>query len=146
MLDATASMKKHIEAVKLEMKTLLETLLKSYISIRVALILYRDYYEDFVVREACVFTWDMDKFLNALNAVKVAGGGDIPEAVYEGAFLALRQSWRLRDENVVKKIILIGDAPPHNKPRGKVKKSDVEDMARDKEIEINTILITSLPK
>lgn len=146
VLDATESMKSYIESVKLDMKALLESLFKSFTSIRVGLILYRDYTDDFIVKESCVFTWNIEKFINALQAVSVAGGGDIPEAVYEGVFLALRQSWRVTDTSVAKKIVLIGDAPPHNKPRGRVKKSDVEKMASDKRVEIDTILISALPK
>jgi len=145
VLDATESMKNYIEAVKLDMLTFLEDMKKSFKAIRVGLILYKDYSDDFVVKEASVFTRDVQRFSNILQDVKVGGGGDIPEAVYEGVFLGLRQSWRVNEPMVVKKLILIGDAPPHNKPRGKVKKEYVEKMARYKKIEINTILLSNMP-
>ena len=98
-----------------------------------------------MVKEACVFTKDIENFSNILKNVEVSGGGDIPEAVYEGLYLALRESWKLNNKKVLKKIILIGDAPPHTKPRGRVKKSDVENMASKKGIEIETILLTTMP-
>lgn len=145
VLDCTESMKPHIDEVKNEMLSTLEKMQKQFSSLRVGLVLYKDYYDDFVVKEASVFTKDIKDFSNILKNVEVRGGGDIPEAVYEGLYLGLRESWRLNNKNVIKKIILIGDAPPHTKPRGRVKKIDVENMASKKGIEINTILLTSMP-
>jgi len=145
VLDATESMKEYIKQAKTEMIEFLKVCDNSFASVRVGLILYKDYGDDYVVKEACVFTSKLEKFVNVLNDVKVSGGGDIPEAVYEGLFLALRESWR-EDENVIKKIVLVGDAPPHNKPKGKVKKSDVEKKAKEKSVEINTILLSSKTK
>ena len=145
VLDVTESMKSYIEAVKLDMLSFLDDMQKSFKAVRVGLILYKDYADDFVVKEASVFTRDFKKFSNILQDVKVGGGGDIPEAVYEGVFLGLRQSWRVNKPMVVRKLILIGDAPPHNKTRGKVKKEYVEKMAQDKKIEINTILLSNMP-
>ena len=145
VLDCTESMKPHISQAKDEMLSLLKKMSEHFSSLRVGLILYKDYYDDFVVKEACVFTKDITNFSNILKGIEVSGGGDIPEAVYEGLYLGLRESWRLNDNKVIKKIILIGDAPPHAKPRGRVKKVDVENMASKKGIEINTILLTSMP-
>ena len=145
VLDCTESMKPHIEKTKSDMLSLLEKMKEHFSSLNVGLVLYKDYYDDFVVKEASVFTKDIKNFSNILKNVKVSGGGDIPEAVYEGLYLALREGWRLSDKKVVKKIILIGDAPPHAKPRGRVKKIDVENMASKKGIEISTILLTSMP-
>lgn len=143
VLDCTESMKSHISEAKTEMLSLLKKINEHFSSLRVGLILYKDYYDDFVVKEACVFTKDITNFSNILKEIEVSGGGDIPEAVYEGLYLGLRESWRLNDKKVIKKIILIGDAPPHAKPRGRVKKIDIENMASKKKIEINTILLTS---
>ncbi|MGP1438245.1 MAG: vWA domain-containing protein [Treponema sp.] len=145
VLDCTESMNSYIQQAKDDMLGLLENMKKQFSSLRIGLILYKDYYDDYVVKEACVFTKDPNIFLNTLKNVEVSGGGDIPEAVYEGLYLGLREGWRLNDKKVLKKIILIGDAPPHTKPRGRVKKSDVENMANKKGIEINTILLTSMP-
>ena len=145
VLDCTESMKPHIAQAKDDMLSFLEKMQEHFLSLRVGLILYKDYYDDFVVKEACVFTKDLKNFSNILKKVEVSGGGDIPEAVYEGLYLGLREGWRLNDKKVIKKIILIGDAPPHAKPRGRVKKIDVENMASKKGIEINTILLTSMP-
>lgn len=140
-LDSTESMKDDIEEVRKNISSRLAEILPQYKTYRIALVLYKDYREDFLVREACVFTDNLKKFEKALYGFKVFGGRDIPEAVYEGLFLGLRQSWRALDADVDKKLILIGDAPPHPKPRGKVTKENVDKLAADKGVKIYPIIL-----
>lgn len=141
VLDSTESMKDDIEEVRKNISSMLAEILPQYKTYRIALVLYKDYREDFLVREACVFTDNLKKFEKALYGFKVFGGRDIPEAVYEGIFLGLRQSWRALDADVDKKLILIGDAPPHPKPRGKVTKENVDKLAADKGVKIYPIIL-----
>lgn len=140
-LDSTESMKDDVEEVRKNISSMLAETLPQYKTYRIALVLYKDYREDFLVREACVFTDNLKKFEKALYGFRVFGGRDIPEAVYEGIFLGLRQSWRALDAEVDKKLILIGDAPPHPKPRGKVTKEDVDKLAADKGVKIYPIIL-----
>ena len=140
-LDSTESMKDDIEEVRKNISSMLAEILPQYKTYRIALVLYKDYREDFLVREACVFTDNLKKFEKALYGFRVFGGRDIPEAVYEGIFLGLRQSWRALDADVDKKLILIGDAPPHPKPRGKVTKENVDKLAADKGVKIYPIIL-----
>ncbi len=140
-LDSTESMKDDIEEVRKNISSMLAEILPQYKTYRIALVLYKDYREDFLVREACVFTDNLKKFEKALYGFRVFGGRDIPEAVYEGIFLGLRQSWRALDADVDKKLILIGDAPPHPKHRGKVTKKDVDKLAADKGVKIYPIIL-----
>lgn len=140
-LDSTESMKDDVEEVRKNISSMLAETLPQYKTYRIALVLYKDYREDFLVREACVFTDNLKKFEKALYGFKVFGGRDIPEAVYEGIFLGLRQSWRALDADVDKKLILIGDAPPHPKPRGKVTKEDVDKLAAEKGVKIYSIIL-----
>ena len=140
-LDSTESMKDDVEEVRKNISSMLAETLPQYKTYRIALVLYKDYREDFLVREACVFTDNLKKFEKALYGFKVFGGRDIPEAVYEGIFLGLRQSWRALDTDVDKKLILIGDAPPHPKPRGKVTKENVDKLAADKGVKIYPIIL-----
>ena len=140
-LDSTESMKDDIEEVRKNISSMLAEILPQYKTYRIALVLYKDYREDFLVREACVFTDNLKKFEKALYGFRVFGGRDIPEAVYEGLFLGLRQSWRALDADVDKKLILIGDAPPHPKPRGKVTKEDVDKLAAEKGVKIYPIIL-----
>ena len=140
-LDSTESMKDDVEEVRKNISSMLAETLPQYKTYRIALVLYKDYREDFLVREACVFTDNLKKFEKALYGFRVFGGRDIPEAVYEGIFLGLRQSWRALDADVDKKLILIGDAPPHPKPRGKVTKEDVDKLAAEKGVKIYPIIL-----
>lgn len=140
-IDSTESMKDDIEAVRSGITVMLAEAIPQYRSCRIALILYKDYREDFLVREACVFTDNLKKFEKALFGFKIFGGRDIPEAVYEGIYLGLQQSWRSADNSVDKKLILIGDAPPHPRPRGKIKKEDVDKLAAEKNVSIYPIIL-----
>ncbi len=140
-LDSTESMNDDIKALRKDIMKTLKEKLPQYKSFRIGLILYKDYREDFLVREACVFTTNLKKFEKALESFKVFGGRDIPEAVYEGLFLGLRQSWRIDDDGVDRKLILLGDAPPHSRPRGKVKKEDVDKLALKKKVSIFPIIM-----
>ena len=70
-------------------------------------------------------------------------GGDIPEAVYEAIYASSEfYSWRA---GTTKRIILIGDAEPHPKPRGlgKYSKDYVMGLAEAKDIKVKAILLPS---
>ena len=89
------------------------------------------------------FTDDYNKFVKNLNSIRVMGseGGDIPEPVYEALYSSLEfYKWR---DNAEKRIILIGDAPPHSKPRGskKITKDMVMELTTQKGIQIQSILV-----
>lgn len=138
VLDATESMVDDIDEIREFLKPMLEELLPTYPSWRIALVLYKDYFEDFLVKNACPFTSDLAVFRKALGSFRVQGGRDIPEAVYEGLDGALALPWNSEAD---KKIILIGDAPPHPKPRGRVTKEMVELSAADKGVQLNVIIL-----
>ena len=78
-----------------------------------------------------------------LNSFTINGleGGDIPEAVYEALYGAITYfDW---DVEAQKKIILIGDAEPHSKPRGSSIKCTAElinSLSNEKNIQIDTII------
>ena len=108
--------------------------------------MYRDYPDNFRFKGLPVkffdFTYNIKEFEANLNAFIIKGteGGDIPEAVYEAMYAALEfYKW---DEDAQRKIILIGDAEPHPKPRGsgKYSKDLVMKLAAEKEIAIDAII------
>ena len=148
-IDATGSMKNDIETLK---KDLLPALLKEFEgaeSVRVGLLFYRDYGDSFNYKGLPVrffgFTENLNTFDKNLNSIRIVGteGGDIPEAVYEAIYSATEfYNWRL---GVNKRIILIGDAEPHPKPRGlgKYSKEYVMGLAETKQIKVKTILLPS---
>ncbi len=138
VIDATESMKDDIGTVRSDLVPALAEALAGYPDWRVALVLYKDYDEDFLVKQAISFTRDLAAFRKALWSFRVQGGRDIPEAVYEGLNGALSLPWMpLWDRTV----ILIGDAPPHPKPRGKFTKDSVEASAAEKGVELNVIIL-----
>lgn len=138
VIDSTESMSDDIAKLRDLIEPLLTSELAKYPSWRVALVLYKDYYDDFLVKQACPFTDDLSKFRKALGSFRVQGGRDIPEAVYEAIDGALALKWNAAAD---KKIILIGDAPPHPKPRGKITKEKVDASAREKGVHLNVIIL-----
>jgi len=136
-VDSTDSMADDIAAVKKTIPTMLAEELKPYDGYRVALLLYKDYFEDFLVKRY-EWTSDLTVFGSELEAVRVNGGRDIPEAVYEALYSGLTDyAWIAED----RKIILIGDAPPHPIPRGKVDESMVTAAALDRKVALDVIIL-----
>jgi Mg-chelatase subunit ChlD len=61
-------------------------------------------------------TSDRDVFLGNVKDLNAKGGGDIPEAVYEGLKEAMENGgWR---DDAIRIVILVGDAPPHKENKG----------------------------
>lgn len=140
VIDATESMQDDIDKIRTSIKHSLEETLKQYHAARIALVLYKDYNDDFLVKTACGFTEDITQFMTVLNSFKVFGGRDIPEAVYEGLHEALQLDWTT-DKNSDKRLILIGDAPPHPRPQGKITQAMVMEEAQQKEVRISSIIL-----
>ncbi|NLL99930.1 MAG: VWA domain-containing protein [Treponema sp.] len=146
-IDSTGSMKDDIEILRRDLKARLETELLNFDNIRLGLLLYRDYGDNYNYKNLPVkfndFTNDIDKFFEALNGFKIYGteGGDVPEAVYEALYAAMNfYKW---DMKASRKIILIGDAEPHPKPRGlkiKCTKESINAQAQSMGIKIDTII------
>jgi len=136
-LDTTDSMADDIDAVKTSLPAMVKEKTARFDSFRLGLVLYKDYFEDYVVKRID-FTRDVAAFTQAVTRVRVAGGRDIPEAVYEALYEALvGYDWSAKE----RMIVLIGDAPAHPLPRGKVDKSMVEKKASDLGISIDVIIL-----
>ena len=136
-LDTTDSMADDIDAVKTSLPAMVKEKTVRFDSFRLGLVLYKDYFEDYVVKRID-FTRDVAAFTQAVTRVRVAGGRDIPEAVYEALYEALvGYDWSAKE----RMIVLIGDAPAHPLPRGKVDKSMVEKKASDLGISIDVIIL-----
>ncbi|MEI6874326.1 MAG: vWA domain-containing protein [Spirochaetota bacterium] len=136
-LDTTDSMADDIAAVKKAIPEMLAKKIAPYTQFRVGLLLYKDYFEEYLVRRFD-FTKDVAVFGGELAAVRVGGGRDIPEAVYEALYSALTEyPWTAEE----RKIVLIGDAPPHPIPRGKIDKAMVDQAAVDNHVELDVIIL-----
>jgi hypothetical protein len=136
-LDTTDSMADDIDAIKTSLPAMVREKTARFSSFRLGLVLYKDYFEDYVVKRFA-FTKDVASFTSAVNKVRVAGGRDIPEAVYEALYEALTgYDWSAKN----KMIVLIGDAPAHPLPRGKVDKAMVDREAAELEVTIQVIIL-----
>lgn len=140
VIDATESMKDDVHKLRELLLTSLKKVLPKYESYRLGLVLYKDYYDDFLTKTACDFTSDLNRFSAALHSFSVFGGRDIPEAVYEGLDAGLDLEWR-PDKNTDRKIILIGDAPPHARPQGSITKESVIEAAKKQDVKLYPIIL-----
>jgi len=136
-LDTTNSMNKYIDPLRQQLIPMLEELLGGFPSFRIGMVLYKDYYDEYLTR-VIPFTTDFDKFQSDLNAIRVRGGGDIPEAVYEALHEgATRFTWEAESRIM----LLIGDAPPHPRPRGRITKQMVDTQVEAKGIKVHAMIL-----
>ncbi len=140
VIDATESMKDDIKHIRKYFSSELKEQLGKYESYRLALVLYKDYNDDFLVKTACGFTDSMKRFNKALNSFHVFGGRDIPEAVYEGLNAGLILEWN-QSQDVDRRLVLIGDAPPHPRSKGKITKERVMKRAEEKKVVFFPIIL-----
>lgn len=121
-IDATGSMGSYINESKAAITNLVKEFSTRSKQAQFGVVAYRDHTEStmtsFLTKVGDLTTGDgAIKFLQDLSA---SGGGDFPEAVFDG----LRDSvdkitWRDNiKENVIRILVHIGDAPPHGKEFG----------------------------
>jgi len=136
-LDTTGSMKPHVEALRLQLVNALRGVFPESASFRIGMVLYRDYNEAYL-NKVISFTDDLNVLQRSLNEVRVGGGGDMPEAVYEALHAgATRFPWAARS----RVMILIGDAPAHPHPRGKITKQMADSEAASRDIKVHAIIL-----
>lgn len=114
LVDATGSMGDEIERLKANMVGVAEKIAESPSApdVRFGLTSYRDTTDDYVARTVD-FTSDVGAFVESLRTLVADGGGDTPEALNEAFAAAVSEPrWRT-DEDVVRLVFLIADAPPH---------------------------------
>ncbi|MDR2210816.1 MAG: VWA domain-containing protein [Spirochaetaceae bacterium] len=136
-LDTTGSMKDDIDAIKSGMVPMLGELLRDSPGFRIGLILYKDYYEEYLTK-AVPFTGNINEFQRTLNGISPRGGKDIPEAVYEALHdAATNYPWEAES----RMIILIGDAPPHVRQRGRISETMVRQAAEERALRVHAIIL-----
>lgn len=119
MVDTTGSMSDELEFLKLELQDVIRRVTEEYegIRIRLSVNFYRDREDAYVVRDF-PFTEDIDEALSKLRVQYSDGGGDYPEAVDEAFENAVKgHEW---DEDSVKLLFFVLDAPPHSDRKGTV--------------------------
>ena len=138
-LDTTGSMGPYIDGVRKMLIPMMREIIAEYRDWRIGMVLYRDYPPSTYVTKLMPFTRDFSFFQRSLNAAFAWGGGDIPEAVYEALYDgADKFPWEAES----RLIILIGDAPGHPEPRGKITREMAYEKAAEKGIKINAILLS----
>ncbi|MEW5816781.1 MAG: vWA domain-containing protein [Spirochaetota bacterium] len=136
-LDTTQSMENDIPYLRTMLIPLLEKETSRFERFRMGMVLYKDYMESYITM-VIPFRDGLNGIQPVLNNIKVSGGRDIPEAVFEALYAGIHSfPW----EAEARLIILIGDAPPHPTPWGSVTKEMVYNDAGDLNIEINTIIL-----
>ena len=136
-LDTTNSMRKYIDAVRTSLIPMLSEMLGGFPSFRIGMVLFKDYNELYLTR-IVPFTSDFSRFQNDLNAIRVHGGGDIPEAVYEALFDgASKFTWEAES----RLMLLIGDAPPHPRQRGRISKAMVDNAVEERGITVHAMIL-----
>jgi Mg-chelatase subunit ChlD len=116
VVDTTGSMGSFIGVARQQMIAMLRSLTEAAplpLELRLAVVEYRDHPpqdRSFVAR-AHRFTNDVRAAQKVIDGLKPEGGGDTPEAVYDGVVAAAEElDWRPHSCRLA---VLIGDAPPH---------------------------------
>ncbi len=111
--DTTGSMWDELDYLKAELEDVVTRIKQENANIptRMSVNFYRDEGDEYVVREF-PFTTDLSAAVNAIAAQSADGGGDTPEAVHTALESAINNhDW---DENSIKIMFLVLDAPPHD--------------------------------
>jgi len=136
-LDTTASMDPYMSDVKAKLAPLVREKTARFKSFRVGLMLYKDYWPDEYITKKIPFMTDIDRLDAYIKGITAYGGMDIPEAVHEALYAAATEfDWKA-DKRLV---ILVGDAPPHPIPRGKITFKDVVSAAAMYDIEMDVLI------
>ena len=130
VFDSTGSMGGILLEVKSRIRQLMKFVTYHVPDARLGLVTYRDKrkydvedYQYTVKMTSLKKISELDKLQRFLSKTEAYGGGDIPEAVYEGVNAAITQArWRKPARKV---IIVFGDAPPRPENDGLVKIYDL---------------------
>jgi Mg-chelatase subunit ChlD len=113
LLDSTGSMDDEISALQSSMLSIADQIdhLRPRPDLRFGLVTYRDRRDSYVVAKVD-FTSNVRGFSEQLSQVRAAGGGDYPESLNEALHAAIYDmDWR--EEDTIRLIFLVADAPPH---------------------------------
>ncbi len=143
LIDKTSSMADDIENVKLGLNQIIDEIRK-YKNIRVGITLYGDKNADgdawYAYRN---FEYDYNALKKFITGIEVSDGGDYPESVYDGFFRFTKENfWRSENKRI---IVLIGDAPPLEKPNSDYSIQEMIAKAKADNIQMNFYPIVVSP-
>lgn len=136
-LDTTESMDDDFAALRFGLVGRLKERAKSYQSCRFGLMLYKDYFEEYLTKRYD-FRDQAESLQGIIDTIRPSGGRDIPEAVNEALYASLSEfPWAAK----TRVILLVGDAPAHPQPRGKISEKDVSELAQEKSVSLQAIIL-----
>ncbi len=109
VMDSTYSMLPMIDEARAGVDSLILFFNDMSRTMRLAFVAYRDH-DNKPVWEGHPFTADVNSIRKFLFAIRITGGADLPEAVFEGLAACGSLQW---NPQATRTIILIGDARPH---------------------------------
>lgn len=136
VIDVTGSMQPYINEAKTRAADILKEIQKDGdLNIKTALIVYRDHPpQDFsFVTQVTDFT-TIDEFNKALAKLSADGGGDHPEAVWDGVHELSTLKWRKNSDRAA---YLIGDAPPHRQCLCGITSDQLIKELKENKVEVN---------
>ena len=108
VIDSTGSMRDNIANVRVELNNILDNLIRLSKSYRVAIVQYNDPNDGIEAGVVLPFSTDEAVIRAAIAGLKTERGGDHPEHVYSGIFIAIFLPWRPGAGRIS---MVIGDAP-----------------------------------
>lgn len=143
LIDKTGSMEDDIQNIQAGLTQIINSISR-FRNIRVGIGLYGDKNSDgadwFSFRN---FETDLNKAKEFIDRIQVTNGNDYPESVYDGFFEVMRQNfWKSEDKRM---ILLIGDAPPLEKPLSDYSMPDVISKATAAKVTMNFYPIVVMP-
>jgi hypothetical protein len=110
VIDATNSMEFVIDTVKNKVENLVARIQSLVPNARVGIVVFKDKGDDFTVRMSSL-SFHADKLEAFISSVNAGGGGDYPEAVYEGVRTAVEDmDWR---QYANRAMVVVTSSPPH---------------------------------
>lgn len=140
VLDTTGSMAGLLEGAKQKIWAIANRLASGEPrpELRVGLVAYRDLQDEYVTKRFD-FSADMDAVYAELLAYEAGGGGDTPEHVGRGLDEALNHMQWSRDQDTLRLVFLVGDAPPHDDYQDAPSTAALAHLAAQRGILINTV-------
>lgn len=140
VLDTTGSMSGLIEGAKEKIWSIANEMIaaKPTPELKLSLVAYRDRGDEYVTKITDL-TDDIDTIHARLMELTANGGGDGPESVNQALHEAVTKvSWS-KNQNVLKIVFLVGDAPPHMDYEQDVRYPEVCATAVKQDLVINAV-------
>ncbi|MDP3907474.1 VWA domain-containing protein [Novosphingobium sp.] len=117
VIDTTGSMGDEIRYLQSELAAIIDGVRARHpqLDLRLGFVFYRDFGDDYVT-QTVPLSADVAAGQAALRRQGASGGGDYPEAMDQALIRAAGQAWRA---DAAKTMLLVADAPPHDRNFGK---------------------------